>query len=120
MAVDTTILGSRFAIVRFGGKQYRVIEGQKLAVDKLPGNVGDEVIMSDVLLLGQTPQADDSVLVGTPLVPGASVKARILGHQKEKKVRIFKKKRRTGYTKRQGHRQQTTQVCIESIVSPGQ
>lgn len=103
-----------YAVIRTGGKQYRVTPGELLRVESLPGEVGGELTFSDVLL---TADADD-IRVGTPCVPGASVSARVVEHGKEKKVLVFKKKRRKGYRRKQGHRQQFTALRVTAI-NPG-
>lgn len=100
-----------FAIVESGGKQYRVVAGGKVSVEKLPGNEGDDVKLDRVLLLSQ----GGKVQVGTPLVEGASVTAKILGNEKDKKVIIFKKKRRKGYKLKKGHRQEHTVLEVSSL-----
>jgi len=101
---------TRYAVIESGGKQYRVNAGQRILVEKLSGKVGDEIALSRVLLIG-----GDSIVIGTPFIEGALVKAKIVAFKKEKKIRIFKKKIKTGYTKRQGHRQQKTELLVESI-----
>lgn len=100
-----------YAVIRSGGKQYLVRPGDKLAVEKLEGSVGDAVTLSDVLLVSQA----GDVKLGTPLLKGASVKAQIVAQDRGQKVLIYKKKRTTGYTKKQGHRQYYTSLAIESI-----
>ena len=100
-----------YAIIRAGGKQYRVAEGQTLRVEKLSGEPGDTVTLDDVLLLG----GDGQTRIGTPKVAGAQVQARILQQDRAKKVLIFKKRRRKGYTKKQGHRQSFTELKVTGI-----
>ena len=100
-----------YAVVRTGGKQYRVSEGDQLRIEKLPGKVGDEVHFEDVLMIGGT----EDVKVGTPRVDGAEVTARILEQDRSKKVLVFKFKRRKGYRKLRGHRQSFTRVEITKI-----
>jgi large subunit ribosomal protein L21 len=100
-----------YAIIKTGGKQYRVSEGQTLRVEKLIGEPGAAVSLDEVLLVAREGQAT----IGTPLVSGASVKATITGQAKAKKVLIFKKKRRKGYHKKQGHRQFYTELKITGI-----
>lgn len=99
-----------YAVVKTGGKQYRVTPGEKLKVEQIPADIGSEVVL-DVLMLAD----GDSVTVGTPLVAGASVKAKVLSHGRGKKVTIFKMRRRKHYQKHQGHRQNYTELQIESI-----
>jgi large subunit ribosomal protein L21 len=100
-----------YAIIKTGGKQYRVSEGQTLRVEKLAGEAGDSISLDDVLLVG----GDGATRVGTPRVDGASVQAKIVRHARGKKVIVFKKKRRKGYHKKQGHRQTFTELQITGI-----
>ena len=100
------------AVIRTQGKQYTVQEGDIIFVDRYAGLEKDqEVIISEVLLLGEGSDAR----VGTPLVDGASVKAVILENKRGKKVRILKKKRRKGYQRKRGHRQELSVIKIRSI-----
>ena len=100
-----------YAIIKTGGKQYRVAAGEKLKVEKLAGNIGSEFLIDQVLLVG----AGNDVKVGTPLVPGASVSAKVLAHGLGDKVKIFKMRRRKHYEKNQGHRQGYTEIEITGI-----
>ncbi|MBI5587619.1 MAG: 50S ribosomal protein L21 [Deltaproteobacteria bacterium] len=100
-----------YAVIKTGGKQYRVTEGEVLNVEKLNGEVGSQVELAEVLAVGE----GEGIRIGTPLVSGASVVAEIVEHGKDKKVIIFKKKRRKGYTKKQGHRQLFTSLRIKEI-----
>jgi large subunit ribosomal protein L21 len=100
-----------YAVIRTGGKQYRVTPGELLRIELLPGDVGNEIAFSEVLLTS----LEGAVQIGTPLVTGASVTAQIVQHGKEKKILIFKKKRRKNYRRRQGHRQHFTAVRIKTI-----
>lgn len=100
-----------YAVIRTGGKQYRVAPGELLRVESLSGEAGSEVTFSDVLLTA----VEGAVQVGTPLVPGASVTARIVQHGKEKKIIVFKKKRRKNYRRKRGHRQHFTAVQVKMI-----
>jgi large subunit ribosomal protein L21 len=100
-----------YAIIKTGGKQYRVAAGEKLKVEKLAGDIGSEFLIDQVLLVG----AGDDVKVGTPLVPGASVSAKVLAHGLGDKVKIFKMRRRKHYEKNQGHRQGYTEIEITGI-----
>lgn len=104
-----------YAVINTGGKQYRVNEGQVVRVELLPEQVGDEVSIDAVGLVA----TDEDVLVGTPTVEGASVKARVVEVGKGPKVIAFKKKRRKGYRRKVGHRQPYTALMIEEIVVPG-
>ena len=100
-----------YAIIRTGGKQYRVAAGQKLKVERLGADVGSELLIGEVLLVG----AGDDVKIGTPLVAGASVKAKVISHGRGDKVGIFKMRRRKHYDKHQGHRQGYTELEITGI-----
>jgi large subunit ribosomal protein L21 len=100
-----------YAVIKTGGKQYRVAAGEKIKVEQIAADVGQEIVLDQVLAVGNG--AD--LKVGTPLVSGATVKATVLVHSKHDKVRIFKMRRRKHYQKRQGHRQQFTELQIASI-----
>lgn len=100
-----------FAVIKTGGKQYRVAAGDKLKVEKLPGDVGSEVLLDQVLMVGE----GAAIKVGAPLVVGAAVRATVVGHGKADKVTIFKLRRRKHYKKSQGHRQQYTEIQITGI-----
>jgi large subunit ribosomal protein L21 len=100
-----------YAVIRTGGKQYRVTAGDKLKVEKLPADVGAEVVLDQVLALGE----GDSLKVGAPLVAGATVKATVVGHGLGEKVTIFKLRRRKHYKKSQGHRQSYTEIQITGV-----
>ena len=101
-----------YAVVKTGGKQYRVVAGDKLKVEQIPADVGAEVILDQVLMVGE----GESVRLGQPLLSGASVKATVVSHGRGEKVKIFKMRRRKHYQKHQGHRQNYTELKIESIV----
>jgi large subunit ribosomal protein L21 len=100
-----------YAIIQTGGKQYRVAEGDKIFVEKLASEVDSEVVFNDVLAVVN----DGDVKVGSPVVEGAKVTAKVLEQGKEKKVLIFKYKSKANYRRRQGHRQPFTKVVIEKI-----
>lgn len=100
-----------YAIIRTGGKQYQVAPGERLRVEKLTGEVGDTVELTDVLLVADG--AD--VKVGQPVVEGAKVTAQIVEQDKAKKVLVFKKKKRKGYQVKRGHRQPYTGLEIKEI-----
>ena len=102
-----------YAVVKTGGKQVRVSEGDVVDVELLPGEAGETVELSEVLLVG-----GDPIRIGTPLVEGARVLARIEGAASGPKLRIFKHKRRKRYRLHSGHRQHYTRVLIESIEVP--
>ncbi len=99
-----------FAIVKTGGKQYRVGVGDQIAVERIKGEVGSRISLTDVLALGgETPQ------IGTPMVAGAAVMAKIVQQPRASKVIVFKKKRRKNYRRKRGHRQELTLLKIEEI-----
>ena len=100
-----------YAIIKTGGKQYRVSPGDKLVVERLAADVGAQIKLNDVLMVS----GGESVKVGAPSVEGASVTARVLAHGFGEKVRIFKLKRRKHYKKSQGHRQPYTELEIVNI-----
>ena len=100
-----------YAIIKTGGKQYRVSSGEQVRVESLAAAVGAAVSFDQVLMVG----AGEAVRVGAPLVAGAQVKATVLGHGRGEKVRIFKLRRRKHYQKSQGHRQSYTEVRIDDI-----
>ena len=101
-----------YAVVKTGGKQYRVAPGEKLKVETLAADVGAEVVLDKVLMVGD----GDNVRLGKPVVSGATVKATVVAHGRHDKVRIFKMRRRKHYQKHQGHRQNYTELRIDSIV----
>ncbi|HYB90911.1 MAG TPA: 50S ribosomal protein L21 [Candidatus Binataceae bacterium] len=99
-----------YAIVKTGGKQYRVGPGDQITVERIAGDVGAEVSLTDVLAIGgETPK------IGTPNVPNASVRAKIVQQPRGTKVLVFKKKRRKNYRRKRGHRQELTVLKIEEI-----
>jgi len=100
-----------YAIIRTGGKQYQVEAGDILRVEKLQGEVGDTVELSDVLLVVD----GETVKIGQPVIEGAKVVAKIIEQGRHKKIIVFKKKRRKGYQLKKGHRQMYTALNIETI-----
>lgn len=100
-----------YAIIETGGKQYKVQEGDVVFVEKLSAEVNSTVELTDVLAVSK----DGKLVVGTPNVAGAKVTATVLKHDKEKKVVVFKYKKKKDYRKKQGHRQPYTQLKIEKI-----
>lgn len=103
-----------FAVIETGGKQYKVSVGSVVNVEKLAANVGDEIILDKVLLVGK----DDGVLIGKPYVEGAKVVAKVIRQDKYPKVIVFKFKRKKHYRRKYGHRQPFTQLSIQEIVLP--
>ena len=101
-----------YAVFRTGGNQFRAEPGRQIRVPSLAAEPGDTVEFDDVLLTS----GDDGISVGSPLVEGAKVKAEVLRHGKDTKVIVFKRKRRKGYRKNQGHRQKFTEIRVEDVV----
>jgi len=107
--VDTTT----YAVIKTGGKQYRVAQGDRLRVEKLPGNVGDAVTFKEVLMVAA--EGGGSAKLGKPLLAGASVEAKITAQDRGKKIIIFKFRRRKNYRRKTGHRQCFTALEITQI-----
>jgi large subunit ribosomal protein L21 len=101
-----------YAVIKSGGKQYRVAPGEKLRVEQLRAEVGAEVNLGDVLLVGE----GSNLRLGQPTLAGVSVKATVLAHGRGEKVHIFKMRRRKNYHRNQGHRQGYTELKIDGIV----
>ena len=99
-----------YAVIKTGGKQYRVSEGDKLRVEKLVGDVGSTVELDEVLMLG-----GDAPKIGKPTIPGAKVVAEIVAQDRTKKIIVFKMKRRKNYRRKRGHRQPYTELRIKAI-----
>lgn len=97
-----------YAVIKTGGKQYKVASGDLIKIEKIVGDEGSEVVFNEVLAVDET--------IGSPLVSGASVKAQVVKQAKDEKVIIFKKKRRQNYRRKNGHRQEITLVKITDIV----
>lgn len=104
-----------YAVIKTGGKQYKVAAGDYLKVEKLDGDVGSKVVIDKILMLAD----GDDVTIGSPLVAGAKVNATVLSHGKADKVMIFKFHRRKHYRKTQGHRQSFTEIQIDDINGKG-
>src|ERR1043165_7942576 len=100
-----------YAVIKTGGKQYRVAAGEKLKVETITADVGREVVLDKVMLVGN----GDAVTLGKPFVAGATGATKVVAHGRHDKVRIFKMRRRKHYQKHQGHRQNYTELSIESI-----
>ncbi|MDR1854798.1 MAG: 50S ribosomal protein L21 [Azoarcus sp.] len=100
-----------YAVIKTGGKQYRVAAGEKIKVEQIPADVGSKITLDQVLLVGE----GESVKIGTPVVAGATVTAEVLAHGRHDKVKIFKMRRRKHYQKHQGHRQNYTEIKIDEI-----
>ncbi|GIX22924.1 MAG: 50S ribosomal protein L21 [Caldimonas sp.] len=102
-----------YAVIKTGGKQYKVAAGEKIKVEQIAAEVGQEIVIDQVLAVGNGAE----LKVGTPLVAGASVKATVVAHGKHDKVRIFKLRRRKHYKKSQGHRQTYTELQISAVTA---
>ena len=101
----------KFVIVEQGGKQFRAAEGETIEVDRLPNEVGDSLTLEDVLLSVD----GDDVTIGTPLIKGAKVQAKVMDHFKGRKILVFKYRPKQRYRVKSGHRQQYTRLLIEAI-----
>lgn len=99
-----------YAVIKTGGKQYKVSEGDLLKVEKIEGAVGDAIELGEVLMVG-----GEEVKIGTPLLPGAKVRAQIVEQDKDRKILVFHSKKRKGYRKTYGHRQPITRLKITGI-----
>ncbi|MDB5865004.1 MAG: rplU [Betaproteobacteria bacterium] len=100
-----------YAVIKTGGKQYRVAAGEKLKVEQIPADIGAEVVLDQVLFLSN----GENVTMGAPLVAGATVTVKVVSHGRGDKIRIFKMRRRKHYRKTQGHRQNYTEIEILGI-----
>ena len=100
-----------YAVIKTGGKQYRVVAGEKLKIEQIPADVGAEITIDQILMVGE----GESVKIGTPVVAGATVTATVVSHGRHDKVKIFKMRRRKHYQKHQGHRQNYTELRIDAI-----
>ena len=104
-----------YAVVKTGGKQYRVSKDDILKVERLPGDAGDVITLGEVLMVGE----GGDVTVGAPMVDGASVAAEILEQKRDKKIIVFKKRRRQNYRRTKGHRQHLTVLRVTDILTDG-
>ncbi len=104
-----------FAVIKTGGKQYRIATNDIIRVERLPGEAGDIVELGSVLMVG----GDDGLSVGAPLVAGASVAAEVLRQDRADRIIVFKKKRRQNYRRRKGHRQHETVLRVTEILTDG-
>jgi len=102
-----------YAVIKTGGKQYRIATGEKLKIEQIPADIGQEITLDQVLSVGE----GDQLKVGTRLVAGAVVKATVLAQGRHDKVTIFKMRRRKHYQKHQGHRQNYTEILIGDIAA---
>ncbi len=99
------------AVIKTGGKQYRVSKGDRIRIEKIAGKAGDKLTFNDVLVVGD----GEDVKIGSPFIPDVSVEAEIVSQGRGKKIHVFKKKRRKGYKLHKGHRQDYTEVEIKGI-----
>jgi large subunit ribosomal protein L21 len=102
-----------YAVIRSGGKQYRVSQGGSVRVEKLAGEVGSPISLDDVLMIG----GEGAIKIGKPNVDGANVSGTIVAQGRGEKIRVFKMKRRKGYRHTQGHRQDYTEIRVDTINS---
>jgi len=102
-----------YAVIKTGGKQYRVAAGEKIKVEQIPADVGAQIVLDQVMMVG----SGEAVTIGTPTIAGAAVTATVISQGRADKVRIFKMRSRTHYQKRQGHRQNYTEIQIGEIKS---
>ena len=100
-----------YAVIKTGGKQYRVAPGEKIKIEQIPADVGAQIVLDQVLMVGE----GESVRLGQPTVAGATVKATVVAHGRGDKVKIFKMRRRKHYQKTQGHRQNYTEIRVDAI-----
>ena len=100
-----------YAVIKTGGKQYKVAAGEKIKVEQIAADVGQEIVIDQILAVGNGAE----LMVGTPLVAGASITAKVVSHGRHDKVRIFKLRRRKHYKKSQGHRQNFTELEISAV-----
>lgn len=103
-----------YAIVNILGKQFKAEEGKKASVPKIKGEIGDKITFDKILLI----QDGDSTLVGNPILSGASISAHLVEHKRSKKVLVYKKKRRKGYQRKNGHRQWYSEIKFVKIELP--
>jgi len=102
-----------YAVIKTGGKQYRVSAGEKLKIESIPAEVGAEIVLDQVLLVAD----GETITTGTPLVSGAAVKATVVSHGRGEKIKIFKLRRRKHFRKTLGHRQNYTEIQINGITA---
>jgi len=104
-----------FAVIKTGGKQYKVAKNDVISVERLAGDAGDKVAFTDVLMLGGAKEDGSDAVIGAPMVPGASVAAEVVEQGRGAKIIVFKKKRRHNYRRKKGHRQDLTMVRILDV-----
>ena len=100
-----------YAVIKTGGKQYKVCVGEKLKIEQIPASIDSQILLKEVLMVAD----GEHTVIGPPHVPGAAVKATVVGHGRGEKIRIFKMRRRKHYQRHQGHRQNFTEIRIDAI-----
>ena len=100
-----------YAVIKTGGKQYKVVAGKKYKIEQIPADIGSEITIDQVLAVGE----GESIRFGTPLVEGATVQATVVTQGRHPKIKVFKMRRRKNYQRRQGHRQNYTELEITAI-----
>ena len=100
-----------YAVIKTGGKQYRVAPGEKIKIEQITADVGATIVLEEVLMVAD----GEAVKVGNPVVAGAKVQATVVAHGRGPKIRIFKMRRRKHYQKTQGHRQNYTEIRVDAI-----
>ncbi len=100
-----------YAVIKTGGKQYRVCVGQKLKIEQIPADIGQEIALDQILSVGE----GESLKIGGPFVDGATVTATVLAQGRHDKIKVFKMRRRKGYRRTQGHRQNYTEIRIDAV-----
>ena len=111
IAFENAMESTMYAVIKTGGKQYRVAPGEKIKIEQIPADVGAQIVLDQVLMVAD----GDAVKLGNPLVSGAKVSATVIAHGRGVKVKIFKMRRRKHYQKTQGHRQNYTEIRVDSI-----
>jgi len=110
-SLERFLESNMYAVIKTGGKQYRVVAGEKIKVEQIPADVGTEISLDQVLMVGE----GETVKIGTPILSGATVTAKVVSQGRHPKVQIFKMRRRKHYQKHQGHRQNYTELEISGI-----
>jgi large subunit ribosomal protein L21 len=110
-SLERFLESNMYAVIKTGGKQYRVVAGEKIKVEQIPADVGAEISLDQVLMVGE----GETVKIGTPTLSGATVTAKVVSQGRHPKVQIFKMRRRKHYQKHQGHRQNYTELEISGI-----
>jgi large subunit ribosomal protein L21 len=109
--IQNAMESTMYAVIKTGGKQYRVAPGEKIKIEQIPADVGAQIVLDQVLMVSD----GDALKVGNPLVSGAKVSATVIAHGRGTKIKIFKLRRRKHYQKTQGHRQNYTEIRVDAI-----